>query len=202
MRVSCLGTTRLIRSDILDRDMFDSAARTPANTAWTMQLLDKLNQALGPGVMEKPLFPIADSQAGGTSGQSADDGVLREVSQGDYDALFPTSELRLASIYQDTTKSPPPAPTVKLKTQLSVQPEVFAEANYPPLAKMTRTDGNVSVEFEIGPDGVPKGTKVVAGHPLLRAAAQDAIGKWRFPTSAAGQRLQAVFEFALNCNEN
>lgn len=57
MQVNCGGTTRVIRSDILDRDMFDAAANTPTNTAWTMQLLDNLNQALGPGVMEKSMFP-------------------------------------------------------------------------------------------------------------------------------------------------
>jgi hypothetical protein len=33
MQVTCGGAARLIRSDILDRDMFDAAAHTPENTA-------------------------------------------------------------------------------------------------------------------------------------------------------------------------
>jgi len=45
---NCGGETRLIRSDILDRDMFDASAHTPENTAWTMQLLEKLDKPLGP----------------------------------------------------------------------------------------------------------------------------------------------------------
>ncbi len=34
--------TRVIRADVLDRDMFDAAPKTPEHTSWTMQLLDRL----------------------------------------------------------------------------------------------------------------------------------------------------------------
>jgi hypothetical protein len=37
--------------------MFDPAANNPQHTAWTMQLLQLLDKAVGPGVMEKPVFP-------------------------------------------------------------------------------------------------------------------------------------------------
>jgi len=56
MRVPCGATTRLIRSDILDRDLFAATPDTPEHTSWTMQLLARLDQVLGPGVMEKPAF--------------------------------------------------------------------------------------------------------------------------------------------------
>ncbi len=201
MQASCGGTSRLIRSDILDRDMFDSAANTPTNTAWTMQLLEKLNRALGPGVMEKPMFATPEDASKDATVASTDAEVLRDLARGDYDPLFPASEIRLAALYQETAKPSPPRPTAKLKTPLSVTPEVLFEPIFPPLARMTRTEGDVSVEFEVGPDGIPKGGTVTAGHPLLRAAALDAVGKWRFPTTAAGQQLKATLEFALNCHE-
>ena len=48
MQVRCGDRTRLIRSEILDRDMFDRAAHTPENTSWTMGLLDVNQQSCGP----------------------------------------------------------------------------------------------------------------------------------------------------------
>lgn len=203
MQVKCGGGTRLIRSDILDRDMFASNPHTPANTAWTMQLIDRLNQELGPGVMERPMFPSPPDESAGKvdAQQSANAGVLADIAQGEYDALFPESEIKLAALYYETQKPAPPSPSVRLKTPLSVAPEALVVPIFPPLARMTRTEGDVIVEFEIGEDLVPKGETVLEGHPLLRAAALDAVEKWRFPASAVLQRLQATFEFSLNCHE-
>jgi len=202
IQVQCGGQTRLIRSDILDRDMFAPNPNTPANTAWTMKLIDRLNQELGPGVMEKPVFPSSDESAGKVDAQqSANAGVLADIAQGQYDVLFPESDIRLAALYRETQKPAPPSPTVRLKTPPSVAPEALVVPIFPPLARMTRTEGDVMVEFEIGDGGIPKGATVLEGHPLLRAAALDAVGKWRFPESAVRQRLQATFEFSLNCHE-
>src|SRR5438105_15850555 len=39
MQVQCDGQSRIIRSDILDRDMFDPHAGTPEYTSWTMRIL-------------------------------------------------------------------------------------------------------------------------------------------------------------------
>lgn len=202
MQVQCGGGTRLIRSDILDRDMFASNPQTPANTAWTMRLIDRLNQELGPGVMERPVFPSSDESAGKVDAQqSANVRLLADIAQGEYDALFPESEIKLAAFYNETQRPAPPLPTVRLKTPLSVAPEALVVPIFPPLARMTRTEGDVMVEFEIGEEGVPKGEVVLEGHPLLRAAALDAVREWRFPESAVRQRLQATFEFSLNCHE-
>jgi len=47
MQVSCKGRDRQLRMDILDRDIFDSAPHTPANTSWTMTFLTELDTTLG-----------------------------------------------------------------------------------------------------------------------------------------------------------
>lgn len=201
MQVRCGGGTRLIRSDILDRDMFASNPHTPANTAWTMRLIDRLNQELGSGVMEKPVFPSDESRGEVDAQQYASASVLADIAQGEYDALFPESEIKLAVLYNETQKPAPPSPTVRLKTPLSIAPEALVVPIFPPLARMTRTEGDVMVEFEIDDVGAPKGETVLEGHPLLRAAALDAVNKWRFPESTVHQRLQATFEFSLNCHE-
>jgi hypothetical protein len=59
MQVQCRARTRIIRSHILDKDIYDPAAKTPPQTSWTMQPLDRLDQVVGPGVMNKPVFPVS-----------------------------------------------------------------------------------------------------------------------------------------------
>ena len=87
MEVQCGSQTRIIRSDILDRDLFDPAANTPKHTEWTMQLLQLLDNAVGPSVMEKPVFPIPGAAEAPV--KITDPSVLRDVGAGKYDALFP-----------------------------------------------------------------------------------------------------------------
>jgi hypothetical protein len=38
-----------------------------------------------------------------------------------------------------------------------------------------------------------------SGPPLLRGAATEAVKKWRFPRNSAGQQVEAMMEFDLNC---
>jgi hypothetical protein len=80
MRVQCGTQTRIIRSDILDKDMFDTAANPPEHTSWTMRLLARLDQAAGPGVMERPIFAIPGET--GPSPNNADSEILGEVGSG------------------------------------------------------------------------------------------------------------------------
>ena len=62
MQVSCAGEERRLRMDILDRDLFGSKPGTPQNTSWTMSVLEKLDAVLGPGAMDKPMFPVDAQQ--------------------------------------------------------------------------------------------------------------------------------------------
>jgi TonB family protein len=78
-------------------------------------------------------------------------------------------------------------------------PEIFAEPEYPRLAKMTHTEGDVTVSFGIDPNGLPAELQILAGHPLLQAAVKEAVAKCRFPGAAAGQKVQATIQLVLNC---
>jgi TonB family protein len=42
------------------------------------------------------------------------------------------------------------------------------------------TGGNVKLKVVIGADGRVKDTEELGGHPMLIAAATDAVKKWRF----------------------
>jgi hypothetical protein len=197
MQFQCGDHTRLIRSDILDRDMFDPAARTPEHTSWTMQLLARLEQPLGPGVMDKPMFTIPDGQE--PSAVDNNSPVLRDLSAGKYDALFLDGSDKPSDLYRAALYRPPP-PTVRLVSSDPIAPETFVPPKYPVLAQMASIEGVVSFTFDIDQDGGAKNIAFVSGSPLLRGAVTNAVASWEFPKGAAGQQVQATIEFKLNCH--
>ena len=199
MQVTCGGAARLIRSDILDRDMFGAAAHTPENTAWTMQLLEKLDKPLGPGVMDKPMFADVIPASRNPHPSEIEADAIRDVEQGKFDILFPSASVKLADLYRETQKPAPPPPTAELKSPLPIMSEIIVEPDYPRLAKMTHTEGDVTFAFEVDSNGLPTGLNVIAGHPLLQAVVKEAVAKWRFSAAAAGQKIQATIQFAINC---
>jgi hypothetical protein len=123
MQVQCGPQTRMIRSEILDRDMFDPAANTPIHTSWTMQLLDRLYNALGPGAMDKPIFPISESDQ--TPAMAPNSESLRDLAAGEYDGLFPGASDKPSDLYR-TAQIHPPTPSVRLAKNLAIQPLEFA----------------------------------------------------------------------------
>lgn len=196
MQVQCGNQTRIIRSDILDRDMFDPAAQTPEHTSWTMQLLQSLNKSLGPGVMDKPMLEI--TKADELPDKSSDPATLGQLETGKYDGLFQGAPDKPSDLYRAAQERRPP-PTVKLLNSLPIAPENFPLPGYPPLARVTRTDGTVSVKIEVDANGAVTNIVFESGHPLLRAAVQDSVSHWKFPKSAASQEVEATIQFALNC---
>ncbi len=132
MQVECGGQTRVIRSDILDKDMFDPTANTPKHTQWTMQILRRLDEAVGPGVMAKPMFPV--SEQGQTSPQDADSPVLEYLSSGKYDELFHEAPDKPSDLYH-ADQIHPPLPTIRLVSSTPVEPKVFVEPKYPSLQR-------------------------------------------------------------------
>jgi len=55
---------------------------------------------------------------------------------------------------------------------------------YPELARKMNITGTVKVEVVVSPNGTVKEAKVVGGHPVLAAAALEAVRKWRFEPAA------------------
>lgn len=52
--------------------------------------------------------------------------------------------------------------------------------DYPALARQMNATGKVKIEATISADGRVTATKPVGGSPILVAAAEDALKKWRF----------------------
>ena len=196
MQVQCGNQTRIIRSDILDRDMFDPAANTPEHTSWTMQLLARLDHAVGPGVMERPTFPIGDTAEPPAVGPESE--ALRDVGLGKYDGLFQRTTVKASDVYR-AAQSRPPAPSVRLLSSSPVQPEVLVLPKYPPLARLAHIEGSVTFTAEIDSNGNTAGFALLKGHPMLSGAVKEAVNGWKFPKQAATQLVQATIDFGLNC---
>jgi hypothetical protein len=198
MQVQCGSHTRLIRADILDKDMFDPAPNTPEHTSWTMALLSKLDQAVGPGVMEKPMFAAPDQEK--ATPPPADAVARRDLSLGKYDALFPAAPDKPSDLYR-AAQIPPPVSTARLTSSSPLAPELFVAPPYPPIARLVHVEGIVSFYMQIDANGEANNLTLISGHPLLWPTVKDTASKWRFPKDAAGQQVQATIEFALNCTK-
>lgn len=193
MQVQCGTQTRIIRADILDKDMFDSAPNTPPQTSWTMQLLGRIDRAVGPGVMEKPVFPLSSDQP---PSNMPDSDTLRDVDAGKYDPLFQGSPDKPSDVYR-AAQSRLPAPSVKLVSSTPFQPVVFDLPSYPPLARLAQVQGRVA--FEVDAIGRPGPPTFEQAHPLLKGVVENAAKNWKFPNGNADPKVRATIDFALNC---
>jgi TonB family protein len=73
------------------------------------------------------------------------------------------------------------------------------EPVYPPLAKQAQIQGMVRFTAIIGKDGRVLNLQVMSGHPLLVAAAQEAVKQWVYkPTSFNGQPAEVVTRVDVN----
>ncbi len=196
MQVRCGDQDRIIRSDILDRDMFDPDPNTPEHTSWTMQLLERLDKALGPGVWDKPMFQVADKEKSPEA--VPDSQVLQDLLSGKYDALFEGAPDKLADLYR-AAQIRPPVPTVRLVSSSQIQPQESPLPLYPPIAKVAHVQGRVVFKVDIDASGGTTNFAVVSGHPLLVGSVEHAVSAWRFPKEAAGQQISGTIEFATNC---
>jgi len=78
-----------------------------------------------------------------------------------------------------------PAITRKVKTKVAPA--------YPATAQRMRLGGTVKLIVVVGTNGSVKSTTVLGGHPLLVAAAQDAVRNWKFEPGP--EESSGVIEF-------
>jgi len=197
IQVRCGTTTRLIHTDVLEKYWFDAGARIPDLTSWTMELMKRLNQAVGPGVMEKPVFQVSEAPEPPPSPR--DSAELRDVSDGKYDGLFPRGSLTASELYR-SAQNRPTIPAVRLlSSSVPLPVETFTLPEYSPIARVARVEGRVSFQIEIDPNGGATNLTFGSGAPLLLPSVTKAVNQWRFPKEFSGQQIQITLEFALNC---
>jgi hypothetical protein len=200
LQVQCGTQNRLIRSDILDRDMFDPAANTPEHTSWTMRLLASLNRAVGPGVMERPIFPVAEGGEHPTN--DSDSANLQDVGDGKYDDLFPAAPDTPSDLYRASLPAAAqPEPSVRLVSSIPYDPQAFVLPVFPPIAIPLHAVGTVTITIQIDANGNVKDMLIYTGQPLFRHAVENTLTMWKYPMDAANKLIQVTLEYELNCPE-
>lgn len=81
-----------------------------------------------------------------------------------------------------TLEKPQPPPQARLHVStLNPSSLVYrVQPAYPSIAIQTRTEGDVRLAAVIGRDGSIQQLQVLSGHPLLAAAALNAVRQWRY----------------------
>jgi len=193
MQVRCGDKDRLLRMDILDRDLFDSAPHTPANTSWTMNVLGELDKSLGPGVWDRPIFSLEIPKA--RSAPQTD--LVQKIRGGKYDNLFGKDQ-HVSQIALEADQPPGKPPSVEIESVAPFAPIVAKPPIYPPIARAAHVGGLVTATFDIAADGKVQSV-VTDGPRMLQLGVVDALSDWKFPRSAWGKSARASILFNLNC---
>ena len=67
---------------------------------------------------------------------------------------------------------------------------------YPPTARRMHLEGTVRIVALAAADGRVTGTESLGGHPILLAAARDAVIMWRFQVAERASREELSFGFS------
>jgi TonB family protein len=68
---------------------------------------------------------------------------------------------------------------------------------YPMVAVYSSTTGDVAVRLTIDETGAVTSARVIQGHKLLAASAEEAARKWRFATGSGGTEITVAFLFRI-----
>jgi periplasmic protein TonB len=96
---------------------------------------------------------------------------------------------------------PVPAPTHPLKVSHWAEGNLIYRVQpvYPPLARQARVQGSVELRAIISRTGTIENLIVVRGHPMLSAAAIDAVRRWRYrPYLLNSQPVEVETEITVN----
>jgi protein TonB len=96
-------------------------------------------------------------------------------------------------------KTPPPVPKTISGGVVNGKATSLPKPPYPPAARAVRASGAVNVQVTISESGSVISASAVSGHPLLRAAAEQAARSARFaPTLLSGQPVKVTGVIVYN----
>jgi TonB family protein len=197
MQVSCGARMRNLRMDILDRDLYAEAPKTPLQTSWTMNVLKQIDQAVGPSPLDKPMFNLKETDTFLAKPPESD--TTRSLRSGQFDPLF-DSPVKVSDIYRQALE-PRHLPSVLFGGASPDVPVVFNLPKYPPIARAAHVEGTVTFTVDVASGGRVTNLSYT-GDPklkLLWAATANAVNTWQFQPGASGHHVRASIEFHLNC---
>ena len=146
-------------------------------------------------------------------GASENTGAIGEVPQTGFPIGEPGGSERFLEGFGNAPRAVPipesPAPTEKRETLIGIvrRGGEVQHANlvhqvkplYPQPAIIMRVQGTVILEAIIDREGRVENLKVLSGHPLLIAAAFEAVQQWRYrPTLLNGQPVEVLTQVTVN----
>jgi TonB family protein len=107
-------------------------------------------------------------------------------------ALLPPPQIAPVETANETPPPPTPATAPRVSKGVTTgEALVKPQPIYPSIAKQINASGEVQVSIVIGENGRVIEAKAVKGHPVLRAAAEEAARKWVFrPTLLDGKPVK------------
>jgi hypothetical protein len=196
IQVQCTGKTRVIRADILDRDIFDGHPNTPQYTSWSRTIFEKLDKATGESPWDKPIFAV--SEPGSTPSPAPQSAALQAIADGRFDEIFGNVPDRPSVLYH-LAQNVPRQPFIELVNSEPARPTVYAEPTYPPIAKAARVHGIVEFHLTVGGDGLAENVAIDSGPRMLWQTVNEAITKWKFSPDDSGKTVHGSIRFGLNC---
>jgi protein TonB len=104
-------------------------------------------------------------------------------------------------ISMDAAPPPPPAPARPLKVSHWAEGNLIYQVQplYPPIARQARVQGAVELRAIISKSGTIENLVVVRGHPMLSAAAIEAVKQWRYrPYLLNNEPIEVETEITVN----
>jgi periplasmic protein TonB len=104
-------------------------------------------------------------------------------------------------ISMDAAPPPPPLPTRPLKVSHWAEGNLIYRVQpfYPPIARQARVQGAVELRAIISKAGAIENLVVVSGHPMLSAAAIEAVKQWRYrPYLLNNEPIEVETEITVN----
>ncbi len=99
-------------------------------------------------------------------------------------------------------KAPPIVRPAQVHVSIGVQAaKLIRQVNpiYPPLARQARIAGTVRLTAIISREGAIRNLQVLSGHPLLTAAALDAVKQWLYqPTLLNEEPVEVITQIDVN----
>jgi protein TonB len=116
------------------------------------------------------------------------------------------STVNIAAILAKPPDPPPPAANNKRVRVASMEPSQLihqVQPEYPRMAKQVHVQGVVEFTAVISKTGTIENLQLVHGHPLLVAAAREAILQWRYkPTLLGGEPVEVITNIVVNFTLN
>jgi len=152
------------------------------------------NVATGPDLPGEPVYDFGGGGGGGTGDATGFVTGLSDLAPRQVLTLPPPEPRHRA------VQSAAPQDPIRVGGGVQAAKLVFGpKPIYPPLAKQARISGTVSLAARISADGHIRDLRVAGGHPMLIAAAIEAVRQWVYqPTLLNGQPVEVLTDIQVN----